>query len=40
MARISMPVSLTLAAAIFAAAHASAVETLPGEAQVEEKQHR
>lgn len=37
MARINTPVWLTLAATIFVAAHASALETLPGEPPVEEK---
>jgi Cu/Ag efflux protein CusF len=37
MARICTPVWLTLAATIFVAAHASALETLPGEPPVEEK---
>jgi Cu/Ag efflux protein CusF len=38
MARIHTPVWLTLAATIFVAAHASALETLPGEPPVEDKQ--
>jgi Cu/Ag efflux protein CusF len=39
MARINTPVWLTLAATIFVAAHASALETLPGEPPVvEDKQ--
>ena len=37
MARTNTPVWLTLAATIFVAAHASALETLPGEPPVEEK---
>ena len=37
MARLHTPVWLTLAATIFVAAHASALETLPGEPPVEEK---
>ena len=37
MARICTPVWLTLAATIFVAAHASALETLPGEPPVEER---
>ena len=37
MARINTPVWLTLAATIFVAAHASALETLPGEPPVEDK---
>ena len=37
MPRISSPAWLTLAATIFVAAHASALETLPGEPPVEEK---
>lgn len=37
MSRISTPVWLTLAATIFVAAYASALETLPGEPPVEEK---
>ena len=36
MARLHTPVWLTLAATIFVAAHASALETLPGEPPVEE----
>lgn len=39
MARICTPVWLTLAATIFVAAHASALETLPGEPLIEEKHH-
>ena len=38
MARTNTPVWLTLAATIFVAAHASALETLPGEPPVEDKQ--
>jgi Cu/Ag efflux protein CusF len=38
MARIHTPLWLTLAATIFVAAHASALETLPGEPPVEDKQ--
>jgi Cu/Ag efflux protein CusF len=38
MARNNTPVWLTLAATIFVAAHASALETLPGEPPVEDKQ--
>jgi len=38
MARIHTPVWLTLAATIFVAAHASALETLPGEPPVEDRQ--
>jgi Cu/Ag efflux protein CusF len=37
MARTNTPVWLTLAATIFVAAHASALETLPGEPPVEGK---
>ena len=37
MAHIRTPVWLTLAATIFVAAHASALETLPGEPPVEDK---
>ena len=37
MARTNTPVWLTLAATIFVAAHASALETLPGEPPVEDK---
>jgi Cu(I)/Ag(I) efflux system protein CusF len=37
MARIHTPAWLMLAATIFVAAHASALETLPGEPPVEEK---
>jgi Cu/Ag efflux protein CusF len=37
MARINTPVWLTLAATIFVAAHASALETLPGEPPLDEK---
>jgi Cu/Ag efflux protein CusF len=37
MPRTNTPVWLTLAATIFVAAHASALETLPGEPPVEEK---
>ena len=37
MARTNTPVWLTLAATIFVAAHASALETLPGEPPVEER---
>ncbi len=39
MTRICTPIWLTLAATIFVAAHASALETLPGEPPVEEKHH-
>ena len=38
MARTNTPVWLTLAATIFVAAHASALETLPGEPPVEDRQ--
>ncbi|SEO07859.1 Cu and Ag efflux protein CusF [Rhodospirillales bacterium URHD0017] len=38
MARTNSPVWLTLAATIFVAAHASALETLPGEPPVEDRQ--
>jgi Cu/Ag efflux protein CusF len=37
MARTNTPVWLTLAATMFVAAHASALETLPGEPPVEER---
>ena len=37
MARTNTPVWLTLAATIFVAAHASALETLPGEPPVEQQ---
>jgi Cu/Ag efflux protein CusF len=37
MARLHTPVWLTLAATIFVAAHASALETLPGEPPVDER---
>ena len=37
MARTNTPIWLTLAATIFVAAHASALETLPGEPPLEEK---
>src|ERR1700741_4410950 len=37
MARTNTPVWLTLAATMFVAAHASALETLPGEPPVEDK---
>ena len=40
MARINTPVWLTLAATIFVVAHASALETLPGEPPVEDKQQQ
>lgn len=39
MARICTPVWLTLAATIFVAAHASVLETLPGEPPVDEKHY-